>query len=80
MNIKLHYVGRVLVKSGWHVPDQIHPDNNEMIIPVKGKMHLKYEGCDDKVLGPGDTALYCQGAWHEEWADADDKLDMIFFS
>jgi AraC-like DNA-binding protein len=72
--------GRVLPSPDWKMKRHAHKDRNEIIIPLSGKLHLRFEGCKETVLKPGSTALYCRNSWHEEWSDPDSPVDLAFFS
>ncbi len=78
--ITLRHVGHVYPRPDWSFMDQRHPEMNEFIVPLRGKLHLAHEDNDDEILKPGDAVIYCRNAWHSEWSDTHDPADFVFFT
>lgn len=77
--MELFHIGHIPPSSGWWMKPQIHPDINELIIPLQGKMTLGYEG-QEKEVGVGDLMLYSRNCLHEERSSPKDPIELIFFA
>ncbi|MFH1706831.1 MAG: AraC family transcriptional regulator [Planctomycetota bacterium] len=76
--MELKNVGHLVPRADWMMKAHSHNDRHEMIIPLRGRMAVKWEG-GSAIIGMGDAVVYPLGEWHEERADRKDPIESIFF-
>ena len=79
VDMKFMRVGFVPPHADWMAKSHHHQDFNELIIPIHGRLHLAYD--DARVIaGANDVLLYPKHCWHEEKADPNDPVELVFLS
>lgn len=76
LNTRQQTIGRVVIKRGQHNPRHAHPDVEEILYLLTGK--LEHTVGDQRViLEPGDTLLIPPGIFHNATSIGDVDADMI---
>ena len=54
---------------------EMHPDGDEIILVVAGRLRLSYDSGDEPLeLGPGNACIVRKGEWHQLESDADTQF------
>ena len=76
---KILGVGHLPPNPGWRMKAHSHKDNNELIIPIDGKLHLRSDELT-AIAGPGNILIYPAGRTHEEMSDIEEPVNLLFMS
>ena len=71
--------GHIPPNPGWKIRAHSHADRNELIIPLDGILHLVSEELNTAAV-PGELLVYPAGRIHDETADTEDPVDLLFIS
>lgn len=69
-------VGRVVIKKGCHNPRHCHPNAEEVLYLMKGKLEHSV-GSEKVILEAGDTLLIEAGVFHNAVSIGTEDADMI---
>ena len=71
--------GRVLIRAGQENPRHRHPNCDEILHVISGRIEHEIDG-ENVAMGPGDSISIPQGVWHQARALGEDAEIVICFN
>lgn len=72
-------IGHVIPDAKWHNLKYVHAFH-EIIVIIRGKMHVYGASGEEMILQAGDAALYPAGCIHKEFSDPSDPVESYFIA